>query len=255
MSTLQYRGRSPDSDFSIVHKNYVDGRYNTVRVDQAYINSQISAVAGTLVNQNYVDAQDALRATKAAADAADASYVPADQRGVANGVAPIGSDGYIPSANLPALQTTRKPVFKGPDQVFLSGQRTVTTTSSKEYQVATMTITDPGFPYYPATFAYIRGGPLGAIQNPPRTMGTPNFGQVSILAADNTKYGWSLCGSRKVYAHHLVLPFADNTINPTTRPPVEGDLTLGLWVGLWGGTSYTFDSADLQFFTICYPAL
>lgn len=255
MSTLKYVGRAPDSDYSAVHKKYVDQRYSTVKVDDAYIDSQVAAIGTTLVSQTYVDAQDAQRATKSAVDTADAGYLLASSRGAASGVAPLSSDGYIPSANLPTLQTDRKPFYTVASSTFLSGLRVVTTVNPKEYQAATMTIPDPGFPYYPLCFALIRGGAINATQTPNRSTGTPHYGQVSILGSDNTKYGWCLTGSRKCYDFHLAMPFADDTIDPSTRPPVIGSLTLGLWLGLWGGSTYTFDSTGLQFFSINYPAV
>lgn len=254
MSTLKFVGRPPDSDFSVVHKKYTQARYDTVKVDSAYINSQIALIAPTLVSQSYVDTQDSQRSSKAAADAADAGYLLATQRGVTSGIAPIASDGYIPSANLPTLQTERKPTYTVASTTFLTTTRNVTTTNAKEYQAATMNIADPGYPYYPLCFALIRGGAINVTQNPSRSMGTPSYGQVSILAADNTKYSWCICNSRKVYDYHLAMPFADTTINPTTRPPVEGALTLNLWLGLWGGSIYTFDATGLQFFSINIPA-
>ena len=255
MSSLVYRGRSPDSDHSVVNKRYTDQRYDTVRVDAAYISSQIALVTSSLVTPAYVDQQDGFKAAKTAVDAADSGYLLASTLGAANGVAPIASDGYIPAINLPTLQTQRNPTFVGPSQVFLSGSRVVTTINAKEYQVATMTIPDPGYPYYPLCFAMIRGGAQQVTAEPPRSQGTPNYGQVNILASDNTKYGWGICTSRKVWDFHMCLPFADTSINPTTRPPVQGALTLGLWVGLWGGTTFTFDSGGLQFWSINYPAV
>ncbi|AON96988.1 minor tail protein [Mycobacterium phage Tonenili] len=255
MSTLKYVGRAPDADFSVTHKKYVTNRYDAVRVDAAYINGKVAEVGASLVTPAYVAAQDAQRATKAAVDAADANYLPVTARGAAGGVVPIDEDGYVPSDMLPTLQTERKAFFKNVDTVLLSGNRVVTTVNAKEFQVAEMTIPDPGFPYIPLIFATIQGAAASAATTPLRHMGTNNYGQLSVLDDENTKYAWAVCGSRKTYDFYTALPFADPTVNPTSRPPVYGPLTLGLWIGLWSGTTFTFNSTGLQFYAICYPGI
>ncbi|AEL98450.1 hypothetical protein LINSTU_245 [Mycobacterium phage LinStu] len=255
MATLKYVGRAPDADFSVTHKKYVTTRYNTIRVDADYINSKVAEVGATLVTPAYVSAQDALRASKAAVDAADAGYLPVSQRAVANGVAPIDEDGYVPGEMLPTLQTERKVFFKNVDTVLLTGNRVVTTVNAKEFQVASMTIPDPGFPYIPLVFATIQGAAASAAANPLRHMGTNNYGQLTVLDGENTKYAWAICGSRKTYSMFTALPFADPEVNPTTRPAIYGSLDLGLWIGLWSGTTFTFNPTGLRFYAICYPAI
>lgn len=252
MSGLLYVGRAPDSDFSVVPKSYVDARYNTIKVDNAYITSAVNAQSSALVTQSYVDSQDALRATKANVDSADAAYVPTSNVGVANGLVPLDNNSYVLSANLPTLVTNRKPIYVPATSVTLSGSRDVITTNAREYQAASLSIPDPGFPYIPLLFAQIQGG---AVNTTPAGigLGTASYGQVSILDSGNVKYGWCLCTSSNYLNFHTAIPFADGTTNPTSRPPIQGASTFGLWLALWGGTNYTFTSTDLNFFALVYP--
>lgn len=252
MAGLRYVGRAPDNDSSIVHKKYVDDRYTVLKVDNAYINGEIATVGSTLTSTTYVDTADNGRAKKSAVDAADAGYLPVSQKGVANGVASIGSDGYIPSAQLPTLQTVRKPVFKNADTVFLSGTREVTTIALKEFRAATLTITDPGFPYQVLAFATVQGGAQNGTQ-PDDQHGTGNYGQINILREDDKCYGKLVTSGQKAYDYFTVHPYGAEDDTPTTYPALTGNTVLNLWIGLYGGTTYTFTSTNLVFYCLAYP--
>lgn len=251
---LSYVGRAPVSEFSVVPKSVADARYDALVVDDEFLEDAVATSAIDLVTPSYVDTQDSFRATKAAVDAADANYLLATTRGAANGVASLDGDVYVPSAQLPTLNTNRKVGFKNVDTVFLSGSRTVTTTNAREYEAARLTIADPGFPYIPLPFCTIRGGSVGGSASSP-SMGTGNYGQVTILDASLNKWGWCITGGHKVPGWNMALPFADSTINPTSRPPITGSVTLSVWLACWTGTTYTFDSAGLQFYALIYPGV
>lgn len=255
MSGLKYVGRAPDSDSSLVSKKYADDRYGTIKVDAPYIDGQVAAQAVThnLVTKSYIDASDAARSLKTAVDAADAAYVPDTQVGAANGIVPVDNNTYIPSTYHPALVTNRKPFYVPATTVFLTSSVSVATSNNKEYQAASLTITDPGFPYIPLLFATIQGGAFSSTNVPGH--GTTNYGQITILHSNNTKYGWGLCTSSPMADFHMALPFGDNTVDPSTYPPLTGNNTFGLWLSLWGGTSYTFNGLDLNFHAMVWPGL
>lgn len=251
---LDYVGRAPDSDYSVLPRRYVTDRYDTIRVDNDFISSELTsqAAAAGLVAQSYADQQDALRARKANVDAADALYVPLTQRGAANGVVPLDDNSYIPTQYLPTIQTERKVGYVAAQNILLNGDRLCTAINPKEYLAATLTIPDPGFPYVPLVFAQILGGSVnGNAAN--RGMGTGSYGQVSILRADDTKQSWCLATSHKTLAYHTALPFGDNTVNPNTRPLMEGQQVFNLWLGLWSGNTYTFNSTGLAFYALVFP--
>lgn len=250
---MKYVGRPPDSDYSIVHKKYADERYAAIDVDQAFITDEIAGQAVPLVTPSYVDTQDALRARKTNVDAADANYLSTSVVGAASGVAPLDTSTFVPAANLPTLVTNRLPTFVPATAISISGDRVVTTTNAKEYQAATLTINDPGYPYVPLIFAQIQGGSTqGTAAN--RLMGTGAFGQASVLKSDDdAKYSWCLCTASKTRDYHTAIPFADSTINPTTRPPIEGAATFGLWIGCFSGATYTFNSTGLNFYALVFP--
>lgn len=248
---LKYVGRQPDSDYSVVHKKWVDDRYTATKVDLAYVNSEVTAVSSGLSTPAYVDDQDNLRAKTANVNSADNNYIPLTQKGQANGVASLGSDNYIIASQLPTLVTERKPVFKNADTVYLTGVRAVTTTNAKEFKAATLTIADPGFPYIPLVLSSIQGGATTGAQGP-KSVGTGNYGQVSVLDPNNKKYGWAICGDLKSYAFHTVIPYGA----PLTDEPVSvsGPLTLDLWLGLWAGSTYVFTDDSFVFSVLIYPS-
>lgn len=254
MSALKYVGRVPSTDYSLANKKYADGRYNTVRVDPTYIAGQVGLVTGNLATKDYVDQQDALRAKKIDAANADSLYLHNDRRDAANGVAPLNGTTQIPAFNIPStISLNRKPIVVPADQILMTGNQDLTTPSAKGFRAATLTIADPGYPYIPLCFATVQGGALLAPQNVTRQYGTPNFGQLSVLSPDNTRWAWCLCTGVKTLAHYTTVPVGDQNINPTTRPPVEGNLTLELWLGLQTGTTYSFRTTNLSFYAIVMP--
>lgn len=250
--TLTYIGRTPDADLSVVRKDYADTRYATVKVDTAYVNNAVATEATGLVLPSYVDAGDATRAKKADVDAADANYVLQSDRGATNGVASTDINNFIPSAQLPTVQTSRLPVFKDVDTTSLTGNQQLTVVGLKGFQAASLTIADPGFPYVPLAFAMVQGGSINGTQNA-NGLGTGNYGQISILrSTDDVKFGWMVTSGQKQLDFHTVVPFG--TLN-TVPAPINGSLTLNLWLGLYGGTTYTFNPTGLQFWAIAYPAM
>ena len=248
MSGVPYVGRYPDSDGSLVHKQYVDARYGQVAVDLSYVNASSAIKAATLVTQTYVDSGDATRAKKTSVDTADANYVLLTKKGVANGVATIGADGYIPSAQLPAIVTERKTDFRNVTTTYLIS-RTLTTTVPKEYLAATISVTDPGFPYYPLVFGSITGQ-CGPEQNPLRRKGGGSIGKALVLSQTDQIWGAGLAESSFQPSETQIQPFCDASSTPTTIPPVTGSMTLNLYLSLWSGVTYTFTNSNFSFYAI-----
>jgi hypothetical protein len=250
--SLKYVGRAPDSDASIVTKKYSDDRYSILRVDNAYIDSLVSAAVVPLTTQTYIDSQDLLRAKKTDVDIADAGYLALSTRGAANGVAGLDNNSYVPSANLPTLITQRKASMVTGTSL-MSGDRVSASTITKDFQAATLTIADPGFPYIPLLFAQVMGGSVNGTAASPK-LGTGSFGQMTILrASDDLKFSWGLATAHTNLGMHNAIPFADSSVNPTTRPPLTGASSFGLWLALFSGTTYTWKTTALNFFAIVLP--
>jgi hypothetical protein len=255
MTGVQYRGRPADSDHSVGSKQYVDDRYATTKVDNAYVNSAVAAVGTTLVTPSYVDSEDALQAHKTDVTAADTLYVPVSSKGVANGVPSLDASVYIPSGQLGTVQTSRKPVAGGAATIILSGDRELLSINPKEYKVASLTIADPGFPYIAFAFASVRGGSVNGVQAGV-DKGTGNYAQLSILGdLDDRRYGWMVTTGQKQIDTNMVVPYGELNSTPLTLTPVTGALTLDLYAGLYGGTTYTINSTSLAFWAIAYPAI
>jgi hypothetical protein len=251
VSALGYKGRAPDSDYSVLHKKWVDDRYAAQKVDNTYINAQVAAkiAAAGLVDQLYVDQQDATLAHKAAVDSADYNYLPASQLGTAGGVAQLGADIYVPAANLPPLQTERAPYFKNADSIFLTGTRDVSQVNPKEFEAARLTIPDLGFSYTPLLFAVIQGGAINAPNPLGRAMGTGNYAQISVLHTDNSRRALTITSGQKAFDFFVCMPSAD------VATPLAGANTFGLWLGMQTGTTYSFKAEGLRFWAMCFPAL
>lgn len=252
---LRYVGRAPDSDASVTTKSYVDGRYATVRVDTAYINSRVATVTAAFSTQSYVDAQDALLAHKASVDTADANYVALTQKGAVNGVASLDSVSFVPAGQLPTLQSVRKVIVKNVDTTFLTSAQTFTAVAVKGFRAGTLTIADPGFPYQALVFAKVRGGSQNGTQASD-SVGTGNYGQLSVLRGSDDKiFGKTITDGRKAFSHWTVLPYGQEDTTPTTYPPLIGSTQLDLWIGLYGGTTYTFAPDNFVFYALCYPVI
>lgn len=255
MSGIPYRGRVPDSDFAVVTKKYVDDRYAAVKVDNAYVDGVVATKATTLVAPGYVDSADAAIAKKTGADAADALYVPNSSKGQPNGVPSLDVDAYIPAGQLGTVPAGRKAF--GPSSVtyFLSGSRELLSINAKEYKVASLTLTDPGFPYVILAYAMIRGGSTVGTQAG-LDKGTGNYAQLSILrSTDDKKYGWMVTTGQKPLDFHQVIPYGELNATPATILPSTGTTILDLWAGLYGGTTYTINNTALSFYAVAYPAV
>jgi hypothetical protein len=256
---LKYVGRRPDSSaYAVMSKAHVDNAYEELRVDNAYVTGAVQDVLPSLASQTYVTNQDAQRATQTAVTAADAARVPLSQlSGVSGGVVPLNSSSSVPLSRVPAtIKTHRGPFVRYADTVSLVGAQVMAApTGPKQFLAASVTIPDPGYSYIPLPFAVVRGGALESSDLVTRSMTTSSYGQLSVLDAANVRYGWAVCGGRRVYDFHTLLPFADERVNPTTRSLIDGPLTLNLWLGLYGGTTYTFTNTGFQFYVMVYPGV
>lgn len=250
---VPYVGPAPNSDSGLVNKQYVDTRYGQIKVDLDYVNSAAAAVTANLVTQSYVDTQDATRAKKTAVDAADANYILATQRGVANGVASLGSDGMVPTAQLPATLPDRVPVFINATTVLLSS-RNVVSTSTKEFLAATIEVADPGYPYYPLVFGSITGY-SGVTQSQIRRANSGSLGKMVVLSPTDFIWAAGVAGGTFQPAQYEITPTCSPNSTPTLVPPITGPTTLTLWLSLYSGTSYTFTNEDLSFYTMISPGL
>lgn len=255
MSNLKYVGRTPDGDSSILPKSYVDTTYATLKVDNVYVDSQIVVYTPAMVTPAYVDAEDALRAHKTDVDTADLNYVATTQRAVANGVASIGSDGYIPSAQLPTVISDRVPVFVN-GSITMVAPHTCTHTTTKEFQAGSMTISDPGYPYRPLVFAVFQGGGTGDTTPVDRWTGTGTYGKVVVLGPSDAVYAAGLSTGNFRNSFCYALPYAIGSQTPSS---VTGSLTLDLWLSLWSSAGdpggYTFTTTGIQFFAMVFPAI
>lgn len=250
---LPYVGRAPDSDSSITTKQYVDTKYGTVAVDLDYVNSAAADIASDLVLQTYVDTQDNTRAKKTLVDTADASYILATQRGVANGVASIGSDGFIPSGQIPSGIPDRAPIFVNYTTKLLSSQ-SVVTTATKEYLAATIEVADPGFPYYPLIFGSVTGS-SGSTQGQVRRANSGGLGKMVVLTASDQIWAAGVAGGSYQPAQYEIQPSCNPNATPSTQLPLSGANTFTLWLSCFTGNSYQFTDENFSYYAILFPGV
>lgn len=252
MVAPKYVGRAPNSDASIVAKGFADAEHARLAVTPAYVDGAVAAhvAAAGLVDKTYIDGADLTRATKAAVDAADATYLPLDARGVSGGVASTDANNFIPASQLPALVTENIVGYVEASTVFLTAPQTVSSSATKTYQAASLTIEDPGYPYRPLPFAYVAGICPEPIDHLRRKGGTSK-GKMVILSSTDALYGGGMALNALGLAHYAAVPTAPQNTTPSV---VNGDLTLNLWLSLLSGTSYRFEPTEFRFFSYIWPA-
>jgi hypothetical protein len=267
----RYVGRRPENgpDNSFTDKQWVDARRPALGVvnddpsggtgvrRSLYVAAQANAQAAALVDQAYIDGRDNLRAAKTSVDAADELLVPLTDKGVAGGVATLDSNTanpLIPPAQLPTLKTAR--LVAGADY---SGTPTwteqdVSSTATKLFPAATLSVPDPGYPYLLLPTARVRGRCTAQTHGPRRT-GGGSYGKIAILTSADAVLAGGISGGQFDWDWCLAVPYAAKTSVPGNNTPMNGPSTLTLWLSLWSGSSYTFSSTGLSFSALVVPAL
>lgn len=275
MSTLQYMGKSPavDSDSTVCPKSYADSQAAAAVVTTTQVNQQISSQAAALTIQSHVDANNATVVKKTDVIAADAAYVPATQRGAANGVAALDSSsslivtqrptsglvtdrvgvGYsyaAPAAGLLGQTISSVPGSIG-TQLLASGSVTVVSSSVPGTELGTVTIPDPGWPWRPIPRGFVPGNAAGASSQPPdRMSGTGVSGVVYLMPLPTVSsqiYGVALCTGSPYTNSYPIVSYAGTSQTPSTVPAITGSLTLNLYGSCLSGTNYTFLAAGFVF--------
>ena len=250
---VKYVGRAPNNDASLVTAGWSDARHTALAVDDAYITASVAAYAASapLKAPAYVDAQDALRATKIAVDLADSQCVPLTDVGAADGVASLDGSLYIPDEQLPELVLSRPGFYAPATVVHLTSEQTLVSTNAKTLKAAPVEITDPGYDYCALPMAHIRGRSVGALGHS-RRRGGDSAGRMTVLDADDNLYGGGRTDTSMALATFPVIPTAAVGAFPSV---VSGDLTLDLWLALASGTGYVFSDEGFTFFALVIPAI
>ena len=263
MSALQYVGQYPVSSATVVPKTYADARNATEMVTPSFVASAVSTVAATLTTKAYVDAQHALRATQSSVTTANTNYVPLTHLGAASGVATLDSNGDLVSTQVPLSLLTDRTVqcyaASGAGLILSSGAwHTVTTTTVREYTLATIAIPDPGFPWRPFPFAWVQGNGSGGGTPTSRQSGTGSYGLLTVMPPEgvsDTIYGMGICTGSFYTDTYLVTPSAIQGQVPTDAPAITGGLTLNLSGCCFSGSSYTYFGQNLTYFCLVVPSL
>lgn len=265
MSGLQYVGRTPDSDSSIINRSYADALDDTLVVTDGYVNSVISTKVTPLQTPAYVDQQDLLRAHKLSVDIMDENYVPLTDLGQPNGVATTDNYGSITVSQIPSTAVTNRTslYYEAASQgiVYLqpgNTQSVISTSNSRETRLASITVPNPGYPWFPLCFAFVQGKSGGA--DPGQGHTNTNVGQLVVQppqgVSDNI-YAAAICLSSMNYNFHTLLPNArvgSPAVTPLTFPAVTGSLQLDLYGSCYTGSSYTWSGTGLAYYILVFPA-
>jgi hypothetical protein len=260
MARVRYEGKAPDGDDGLVSRGWVTG---TALPEQAvtteFINGEITRVvtANNLQGKSYVDAQDLLVAKLADVQAADNLYLNSSARGTT--VASLNASGTLTSTQVDTATLVTDCVARShaATGASFSGSVTSTTTITRDKLLATVTIPDPGFSYHPLPFGFVSGQAGGTPGLYPWN-GNGILGQLTVCPAagsGDTIYGLGACSDTPSATLYPILPYAASNTTPTTRPAVNGSLTLNLYGCCLQGNGYTFLAAGLGFYVIVIPAM
>jgi hypothetical protein len=264
MATLQYRGRTPDTDAVIVPKGFADTTVTSLEPTVAYVSAQINTAitANTLVAQPYIDGVNANLAHTSAVDAADATYVPATAVNAPNGVAGLDAFGSVLTGQLPAGVLTDDIIavydVYTAGTIILSGAHTVVTGNLREYQIASITIPDPGYAWRALPLGWVQGGDVTAVAPPTRFQGTGNYGMLAVMAplgVSDQVHGVGICTDSNFYRQCPLLPYAAPSQTALSVAPLIGGATLGLYASVYSGRTYTFTNTGLVYQIFCFPAV
>lgn len=274
MATLQYVGRAPDTDSSLVPKSYADTLNSSIQVTTGFTSTQISSAAANLTTQTYVDSQNALWAKQAAVTTADNTFLPATSLNAALGAAGLTSAGNIITAQLPSsgiitdrvtqcysigalsgqaglLGGTLGTVTHATGTILINGSHTVTTPTAREFQMCSLSLPDPGFPWVPMCYGLVQGDSSGGSTPTYRSQGNSNYGVLYVLPpGSNQPYGIAVCTSSIKTNTYPILSYAAANQTPSTVTPITGPLELDVWASCLSGNSYTFYQANFTFFVM-----
>lgn len=270
MPPFSYVGRAPDSDATIIPKNFADTTNSNTQVTTSYINSQLNPTLATLATPTYVTNGAASRVTQATVNSALANYVANTQLGAASttspsvtGVATLGSTGQLTAGQVPSGTLTDRVSFTvaaTSSTIYLASgsNHTVTTTVPTEFKLASVTISDPGWPWRPLPFANVMGMAAGTASTS-RNLGNGNYGLLTCApptSVSSTVYGAGVCSAvYNVLDFYQLLPYALANQTPLTVPAINGSLELDLYCSNWTGNNYTFSGTGLTFWVWVVPAL
>ena len=140
-------------------------------------------------------------------------------------------------------------------QVAFTGSYTATNASAP-HKLASMVIPDPGWPWRPLALAWVAGDSSGAANPGSRTIGTGNYGLLTVAPPANSPiYSIGICTGSFFTDTYPVTPYAAAGQTPTSVPAITGGLELDLFAQMWSGTTYTWYSAGLDFQIGVVPAL
>lgn len=265
MSSLQYKGRYPDSDSSLVHKTYADAANQSLIVDANWVNVTVATAVTTnsLQTPTYVNNQDALRAHKSVVDAADNNYLPLAALGMSGGIATM--DGlHLNASQVPdGVMVNRVAKIYDLDNYGVAyltpgTTHTVTTTTTREYKIASITVPDPGYPWIPLAFGMI-GGWYNSTPDADRTIGTDNMAQVAVMPPSGVSDTIYAAGALNAVPQRLnwypILPHGGLNWTPTSVGHIDGPLTLDLYGCCYGVGGFVFTGNGLSFRVLAFPTM
>lgn len=260
---MRYVGRAADADAGIVTKKWADDAHAARMSDEAYVVSTLdqAILNASLQPLSYAASQDLLRATIAEVDAADALHADDTLRNHPTaGVAGLNASGYLDPAHVPAGVTTDRVVLSyaaTPENIFLTGEMTSSSTAFRDKRLATINVPDPGYPWIPMPFAAVTGKSGDSLPTEGYWEGNGVCGLLTVApGTGDIIYGRGVCTDSLAPATRYLIPATDAGSTPLSVPAVEGGLILNLYGSCFQGTGYVFSSSsEFQFLVYVFPAM
>lgn len=288
---VRYVGATPTTGSTVIPASYAQRDNSQVAVTPVWLAQQVTSIAGgstaatgysPLVNQAAIEQLVGNYETQSEITSTLAGYIPKSALGANNGIAQSDSiHNQIPSNQLPTLvlnSLAKCYDLASNGSQLVSATTTVqsTTPNINEIILAQISVPDPGYPWWPLPFAYVRAASGGTATLD--TSGTGNIGCLTVMieGVSSTYYGVGLCTDDINPSYYPVVPYglAAQTQNlvtaevmtPATYPPLPPTTTSGATVFQLGACnlpgaqnntnlSYFFSGANLTYFILVIPAV
>lgn len=245
MAELKYVGKPADNDLGLMTHGDVNQRFATQYVSQADVDAVVNPQLPPLVSLSYVQQQDALIARTTYVDQQDALYELRSDRGVANGIAYLDTNGRIPAAQMPTMSDFRPAIHRNTAPTN-TNWATMSLGRTSARQLHSYTLPDPGYPYTLIVVAHVLAKSNGDWSLPACEV---RAGSTSS-SADIISHGFGT--EQQSWQAIKVLPQAESG-NPMSR---TGSMNLYLYG--WresGEASVSFDDIGFSWYVWTLPAI
>lgn len=269
---LRYLGSDPSaSTKNLATKQFSDTYFQqNALVTRGWVDDQVDSARSNILLQSAVNSQLSTQnpnsgyLTVAQLKTTLSAYAESSRLGASQGLAKANASGVISAADNPnfipsGISTDNVVRFHNclsdtGSTVWLTTSQTVIQSVPTAYIAASFTIPDPGFPYYPMNFVYIRGMSSGSSDVRTQNSNPINTGRIlvapssaSLTSLPTNWFALGECTASPYINWYTAIPYVNSWTNTSlpVRPysgttALRGDLTLNLYLSNASGNGYTF---------------